>query len=98
MCPTSLRSVHPGFGTSDDLLSVYDRSDARSGTRIEDSHWFCGCGRGRRFARGLVSLTGSSALPLVVLQFPIIAPHNSRSMPTVGSYPKVLPSTPSIAP
>ncbi len=40
MCPTFLRSVRPGFGTSDDLLSVYDRSDARSGTRIEDSHWF----------------------------------------------------------
>jgi hypothetical protein len=24
MCPTFLRSVRPGFGTSDDLLSVYD--------------------------------------------------------------------------
>jgi hypothetical protein len=40
MCPTFLRSVRLGFGTSDDLLSVYDRSDARGGTRIEDSHWF----------------------------------------------------------
>ena len=34
MCPTFLRSVRPGFGTSDDLLSVYDRSDARGGSRF----------------------------------------------------------------
>ena len=40
MCPTFLRSVRPGFGTSDDLLSVYDRSNARGGSRLGDSHWF----------------------------------------------------------
>jgi len=40
MCPTFLPSVPPGFGTSDDLLSVYDRSNARGGSRLGDSHWF----------------------------------------------------------
>jgi hypothetical protein len=40
MCPTFLRSVRPGFGTSDDPLSVYDRSNARSGSQLGDSRWF----------------------------------------------------------
>jgi hypothetical protein len=38
MRPTFPRSVRPRFGTSDDLLSVYDRSNARG--RLGDSHWF----------------------------------------------------------
>jgi hypothetical protein len=29
MCPTFLHSVRSGFGTSEDLLSGYDRSDRR---------------------------------------------------------------------
>jgi hypothetical protein len=40
MCPTFLPSVRPGFGTSDDLLSVYGSSNARGGSRLGDSHWF----------------------------------------------------------
>jgi hypothetical protein len=45
MCPTFLRSVRPGSGTSDDLLSVYDRSDAKGGSRLCGQSLFCGCGR-----------------------------------------------------
>ncbi len=32
MCPTFLRSVRPGFGTSDDLLSIYGPSHATDGS------------------------------------------------------------------
>jgi hypothetical protein len=61
MCPTFLRSVRPGFGTSDDLLSVYERSDAKGRQSTWGQSLACGHGRGRPFVQGLVSLTGSSA-------------------------------------
>jgi hypothetical protein len=46
MCPTSLRSVRPGFGTSDDLPFGIRPLECKGWQSTWGQSLVCGCGRG----------------------------------------------------